>query len=483
MVSGALAERRVALVVGNSSYAHAVKLPNPQNDAEAIAQLLTASGFDVVLGTNLTREGLLERIGQFADAARVAETALFFYAGHAIQLDGKNYLIPVDADLKNELQAKSRTIDMDTVLQDAMGEAKRKVVLLDACRDNPFTKQIQASLPKTRSSALQTGLAEMRPSEGTLIAFATGPGQVALDGEGAHSPFTRALLAHLPKPGVEIRHALTNVRAQVQEETRKQQLPWENTNMVGFFYLVPGAAVNPQTSDRPTTAAVTAAVTSAFDPRMLELEFWNSVKASAQPADYQAYLEKYPNGTFSQLAKSRLAGLASPGATPTLGLAPGAAAAPPAVAGGDIRAAEANQATEDAIGLDRSKWRDIQKRLTGLGFSTRGVDGGVGQNTRKAVALWQSARSYPQSGYLNRLQHQALLAEPVSIAADKDEDDEPAQPTTRSARPSSTASSNRGQSSQNSSGGSSGTYGPGAREAGEFVGGVLRGVSRGRLPF
>jgi uncharacterized caspase-like protein len=153
------AESRVALVIGNGAYRSAVQLPNAARDAEAIAATLKSIGFDVVLGTDLDRERMTQRLSDFAGRAQGADVALFFYAGHGIQLDGRNLLVPVDADLKSELDAKVRTVEVDTVLQSTIADAKVKLVLLDACRDNPFAKQIQASAPKSRSVTVGTGLA------------------------------------------------------------------------------------------------------------------------------------------------------------------------------------------------------------------------------------------------------------------------------------------------------------------------------------
>jgi uncharacterized caspase-like protein len=284
----AAAERRVALVMGNGAYRHAVKLPNPARDAEAMSDLLKSLGFEVVLGMDLGRDGIIDKLGQFARASAGAEVALFFYAGHGMQIAGKNLLIPVDADLKSEFDAKTRTIEIDQVLQDTMADAKIKLVLLDACRDNPFAQQIQSNAPKTRSVVVNAGLAEMRPGEGTLIAFATGPGQVAVDGAASHSPFTRALLTHMATPGLEIRHALTRVRAQVADDTRKAQLPWENTNLTGMFYMAKGAdaAAEKQAALVPPPAGGGAG--PGFDPRTLELELWNSVKTSRSEDEYRA---------------------------------------------------------------------------------------------------------------------------------------------------------------------------------------------------
>jgi len=189
------AERRVAFIVGNGAYQHATTLPNPPIDAKAMAALLRNIGFDVIEGINLDRAGMTARLGEFAVKTQGADMALLFYAGHGIALNGKNYLIPVDADLNSEFSVKfGAAIDLETTLDQTMTDAKVKLVFLDACRDNPFADKIR-SASRTRSVTVLSGLAEMKSSEGTLIAFATGPGQTAIDGrQGENSPFTRALL-------------------------------------------------------------------------------------------------------------------------------------------------------------------------------------------------------------------------------------------------------------------------------------------------
>src|ERR1700692_65628 len=237
----AKADRRVAFVVGNGAYKNVQPLPNPPIDAKSMAGLLRNVGFDVVEGTNLTRDTMTERLLEFGKKAQGADVALFFYAGHGIAINGTNYLLPIDADIKSEMDVKlGAAINIDLTLDQTMGDAKVKLVFLDACRDNPFAAKIKSNA--TRSVSVQQGLAEMKSGEGTLIAFATGPGQTALDGqEGTNSPFTRALIAHIPTPGVEIQQAMTEVRAQVNEETNKGQLPWGHTNLIGSVYLNPAA--------------------------------------------------------------------------------------------------------------------------------------------------------------------------------------------------------------------------------------------------
>src|SRR3954467_7428881 len=267
----AKAERRVAFVVGNGAYKNVQPLPNPPIDAKSMAGVLRNIGFEVVEGTNLTRDKMTERLLEFGKKAQGADVALFFYAGHGIAISGTNYLLPIDADIKSEMDVKlGAAINIDLTLEQTMGDAKVKLVFLDACRDNPFAAKIKSN-SATRSVNVQSGLAEMKSGEGTLIAFATGPGQTALDGqEGNNSPFTRALIDNITKPGIEIQQAMTSVRAQVNEETHKGQLPWGHTNLIGAVYL--NQAPTTQVANAaPTAAGVVPAAASSSDG--VELEY------------------------------------------------------------------------------------------------------------------------------------------------------------------------------------------------------------------
>ena len=230
--NAAHADRRVAFVVGNAAYKNVPQLPNPAIDARSMARVLRNVGFDVVEGANLSRDAMTTKLLEFGKKSEGADVALFFYAGHGIAVNGTNYLLPVDADLKSEMDVKlGAAINVDLTLEQTMADAKVKLVFLDACRDNPFAAKIR-SARATRSVSVASGLAEMKSGEGTLIAFATGPGQTALDGEaGTNSPFTRALIANIAQPGLEIQQAMTKVRAQVNDETNKAQLPWGHTNL------------------------------------------------------------------------------------------------------------------------------------------------------------------------------------------------------------------------------------------------------------
>jgi hypothetical protein len=398
----AVADKRVAFVVGNGAYKNVAQLPNPPFDAEAMATALRNVGFEVVEGINLTREKMAEKLLAFGKKAQRADIAVFFYAGHGIAISGTNYLLAIDADIKSEMDVKlGAAINIDLALDQTMGDAKVKLVFLDACRDNPFTARIKSySASAVRSVSVQQGLAEMKSGEGTLIAFATGPGQTALDGqEGTNSPFTRALIDHITKPGVEIQQAMTEVRAQVNEETSKGQLPWGHTNLIGSVYL------NPATTPNDAQAPAARTSMAAVDNNTPEVEFWRSIKESNKLEELNAYLTKYPNGQFRSLAQARIASIEKGPSTTTRGAGTGVDP--------ETYTEKASQSTENQIGLDKGQRRDVQRRLTGLGFDAK-VNGKFDDSTRANIMRWQAARGYPETGFLNELQHKALLAEIVS---------------------------------------------------------------------
>jgi hypothetical protein len=444
----AKADKRVAFVVGNGAYKNVAPLPNPAFDARSMAKLLRNVGFDVVEGANLTRDKMTEKLLDFGKKAQGADVALFFYAGHGIAVNGTNYLLPVDADLKTEMDVKlGAAINIDVTLEQTMSDAKVKLVFLDACRDNPFAGKIKSN-SATRSLSVQSGLAEMKSGEGTLIAFATGPGQTALDGEvGTNSPFTHALMANIASPGVEIQQAMTKVRAQVNEETNKGQLPWGHTNLIGTVYLNPVAGAAGAQAEAPNTPAVTTGPVSE-----VELEFWRSIKDSNKPEELNAYLTSYPNGTFKSLALARIASLQDGPSTATRNLTTGIDPL--------TFTEEADQAAEDQLGLDKGQRRDVQRRLTGLGFDTR-VNGKFDEQTRTVVTRWQAARGYPKTGFINKFQLKALQSEIVATrvaSADDSSDDEPARHSRRS--------------------GGGGRHYRGGGGPGGFLGGMMGGLFR-----
>jgi len=464
-VSAAKADRRVAFVVGNGAYKNVAQLPNPPIDAKAMAATLRNVGFEVIEGANLTRDQMTEKLLDFGRKAQGSDIAVFYYAGHGIAVSGTNYLLPIDADIKSEMDVKlGAAINIDLTLDQTMGDAKVKLVFLDACRDNPFAAKIKSN-SATRSVNVGSGLAEMKSGEGTLIAFATGPGQTALDGqEGNNSPFTRALIDNITKPGVEIQQAMTSVRAQVNEETHKGQLPWGHTNLIGAVYLNPAQQGQEVANATPTATSVApvAAASGNSDGANVELEFWRSVKESNKVEELNAYLSAYPNGQFKPLALARIAAIQNGPSTTTRNLNAGVDPA--------TFTDEATQLTEDQIGLDKGTRRDVQRRLTGLGFDTK-VTGVFNDDTRSVIKRWQAARGYPVSGYFNKFQHKALLSEIVATAAPTGSDDGQRAPRRASSAPASSGSS--GAAPHRNSGGDA--------AGAAFIGGVMGGMMGGML--
>lgn len=231
-------ERKVALVIGNSAYAHANPLPNPKNDANDMAKMLKGLGFTVVSGTDLGHDAMAKTIRAFMTEAQTADVALFFYAGHGIQVSGQNYLIPVDAKVEDSSALDFELVNIDAVTGHMGGENKVGIILLDACRNNPFANSLTRN-SGTRAVQVSKGLAQISSQGGgLLVAFATAPGDVAADGKaGRNSPFTTALLEQMPTPGLEIELMMKRVKAEVIADTANSQRPWHNSDLAREVYL------------------------------------------------------------------------------------------------------------------------------------------------------------------------------------------------------------------------------------------------------
>lgn len=257
----ALASARVALVMGNGAYQHATELPNPPKDAVAVASALERIGFEVFEGIDLTIDGSRDLISRYVQALDGADTGLVFYAGHGIQVDGENYILPVDATLENKSDLRFNVVSLGDLVEDSSDPDRTNIYILDACRNNPLSR----SFERKSRSAVGQGLARLSAGTGTMIAFATAPDDVALDGVGENSPFTSALLDHLETPGLEINQMMTRVRADVYSSTGEQQLPWTNSALLGEFYFLPGdgSPPPPPKPRAPQAAAVTVAPTAA----------------------------------------------------------------------------------------------------------------------------------------------------------------------------------------------------------------------------
>ncbi len=264
----AAAEKRAALVIGNAAYANAPPLANPRNDATDLAKTLETLGFKVLLGLDLGKRSFDQKVRAFADLLEEADTGLLFYAGHGLQVAGQNYLVPVDAKL-----AKERDLDFDTVRlnfllrQMELGrEDKTNIVILDACRDNPLTRNLARSMG-TRSARLGKGLAEVKTGVGTFIAYSTQPGNVALDGTGRNSPFASALVKHMKRPGQPLTSVMVGVRKDVLAATSGRQVPWDHSALIGNFFFVPPR----NTTKKPAPPNILPDV-SAIEERIRKIE-------------------------------------------------------------------------------------------------------------------------------------------------------------------------------------------------------------------
>ena len=252
------AEKRIALVIGNSSYRYAGELANPKNDATDIAAALRAHGFQVVQGLDLDKTGLERKLREFATALQGAQVGVFFYAGHGLQVSGANYIVPTDAQLTTVAALELEVTRFEAVQRIMESEDRTNILFFDACRDNPLARNLQQAMG-TRSTAIGRGLAPVQSGYGTLISYSTQPGNVALDGSGRNSPFTSALLRHLSSSDEEIMGLLRDVRNDVMRETQRRQIPWEHTALTARFYfkevaMLP-APVAPQPQGLPPVAA------------------------------------------------------------------------------------------------------------------------------------------------------------------------------------------------------------------------------------
>ena len=369
--AGAQAEKRVALVIGNSSYQHTAPLKNPRSDAEDMTAALKRLGFEVISGYDLDDRGMSQRVRDFARSLDGAETALFFYAGHGMQAKGQNYLLPINASLKTESDLDFETVSLDLVMKQMQRSVKVSLVFLDACRDNPLTRSLSGG---SRSAAIGTGLARIEEAQGTMISFSTQPGNVALDGAGRNSPFTKALLKHIGTAGATIGDVMIDVRKQVIAETNERQVPWENSSLTGKFYFRPGAQPVPAA---PTTDAPRKDLGTAVSDQTLDHTFWTSIADSNDPVLYRDYLRRFPTGTYVSIAEAKLQASSprSPGQPD-----PGTKSI---VTG----TAEAQRGIESP----KQVAMDMQRELKRVGCFGGKVDGSWGGQSRKAVEKFNEA--------------------------------------------------------------------------------------------
>jgi carboxyl-terminal processing protease len=292
------AEPRVALVIGNSNYGGDLGvLPNPVNDAALMAKTLAAIGFSVIEAEDADQNAMKHAISDFGEKLANAGTGavgLFFYAGHGLQVSGTNYLIPVHANIKREPDVDIEAVPVDLVLREMdYAGSTVNIVILDACRNNPLSRGFRS---------MTRGLAEIDTKpKGSFIAYSTAPGEVAMDGNGKNSPYTTALAETISKPGVDLNDVFQEVRGKVLAATDEKQTPWDASSLTAPFFFVPAALVQP--APAPAVAA------GGGDDKQIDLAFWESIKDSKSPDDFQAYLTQFPEGVFAGLAKIRMKAL------------------------------------------------------------------------------------------------------------------------------------------------------------------------------
>jgi hypothetical protein len=315
LAEAAEGERRLALVIGNSQYTSVSTLINPRNDAQAVAQALRNLGFEVTLALELDKANFEQRVRDFANSLDGATAAVFFYAGHGLQVDGRNYMVPVDAKVTDEADLPFELVSLDIVLQRLAHNRITNIIFLDACRDDPLGEQLAKSLG-ARSKAVAPGLASVYAGVGTLISFSTQPGNVALDGDGKNSPFTEALLRHIPTPNVDVLSIMKQVRRDVVEKTKQAQVPWDTSSLVDEFVFReakqqsgrrPQGAENgpvnvspvtdqPILSGRPPVHVCDTVAASASDPeRVVVGTRFGDLNGEEGVTACRAALTKYPN--------------------------------------------------------------------------------------------------------------------------------------------------------------------------------------------
>jgi hypothetical protein len=364
----AFAEKRVALVIGNSAYQNVSKLANPGNDSSAISATFKSAGFDVVdLKRDLNVSEMRRALRDFSDTVRDADVAIVYFAGHGIEINGNNYLIPVDAVLERDIDAFDEAIPLDRILTVIEPAKQLRLVILDACRDNPFSKTMKRMIG---SRAIGRGLAKVEPeSPNTLIAFAAKAGSTASDGDSKNSPFTAALVKYLPRPGLDLRRAFGYARDDVLKATNNKQEPFIYGSLGGDdVALVPV----------PDKTAVDA--NKPLDDTRLELAFWESIKNDKNPELFQAYLNRYPHGVFADIA--------------TINLRQQKTAA--------LESATVEQPNDKVQLSDTASLHEVRERLFELNFDPGPFDGPVSAATHQSIREFEEANKLASTGELTQ---------------------------------------------------------------------------------
>jgi len=286
---------RVALVVGISSYQFVPELKNPVNDLKVMRETLQRLGFDVVSSIDASKKEFETKIEEFRVKMRNSEVALFYFAGHGLQVNGKNYLIPRDASLPDLASIEKQSIEFDRVISLMEQMSRTNLVFLDACRNNPLSRNLSRAIGDgSTRSVIGTGLASVNVGKGTLVTYSTQPGNVAADGSGVNSPFTAALSRWMGEPGLEVRQMLSRVRKDVLSATYGQQVPWDHSSMTGDFYFV--------TSGKNAADAVQSQTDKAK-------EMWGFVSQSNDVAMFETFIKSFPASEYAPFAEAKIRSL------------------------------------------------------------------------------------------------------------------------------------------------------------------------------
>ena len=284
--TGLLRSPKQALVIGNSKYKN-TPLRNPVNDAQGMADVLKSAGFGVTLGLELTQDGIRDAIRAYSESlAKTKAIGLFYFAGHGAQLAWRNYLIPVDADIVNTEELRTRGVDVNSLIEGIKRAGNpMNLIILDACRDNPFGSSSRVD---------QKGLSQLDAPPGTLLAYATAPGNTAIDGEGANGLYTEHLLREIRVPEAKVEDVFKRVRLGVRRRSNGLQVPWESTSLEEDFWFIP---------PKELKKLAEAEIEREFKQ---ELALWERIQNATQPEPLEDYLRRYPSGRFTELAQLQL---------------------------------------------------------------------------------------------------------------------------------------------------------------------------------
>ncbi|KSV68005.1 caspase family protein [Ensifer sp. ENS08] len=361
--------KRLALVIGMSNYVLAGTLPNASRDAEAFNVFLKGQGFETDLILNADRRGLAGALSNFSRKIGPDDVALFYYAGHGMQLRGENFLVGTDARLESEFDVPAETMPLSEIMNALEQRAKISLIFLDACRNNPLADRLNRDVAGTSRGGATRGLAPIETQgAGTLVAFAAAPGQVAADGTDGHSPFTRALITNLSGPGIEIGTAFKRVIREVRSATGGKQSPQILSSLDLEFYL-DGSA----TLEAPRPLKVDNVDIAALD--------FNKAMRVDTARTWKRFIAKHGESSYADAARQSIQRLGK---------------------SDDFRSSLAAMAQEQKMLDSKDKRAAAQQALQSKGFDTGATDGAFGGQTRRAVTAFQAARGLKQSGFLDQ---------------------------------------------------------------------------------